>query len=98
MNIDINVSAGVLHIKVNGRFEFSVHKEFREAIKLAEKGVTQIDVNLENTDYLDSSALGMLLILCDKQAGKKPVQILNAQKNIKTVLEIANFNNLFNLH
>ena len=98
MNIAITLLADVLYIKVNGRFGFSVYTEFREAIKLAaKKEVMQIEVNLENTTYVDSAALGMLLILQDKKSGKIPMKIVNAKNDVKTILEIVNFNNLFTL-
>jgi len=98
MGVDSRVDAGVLHIKINGRFDFGVHNEFREATKLAEKGIKLIEVDLANTDYLDSSALGMLLVLRDKLAGdKNAVQIKNARNDVKKILEIANFDKLFAL-
>lgn len=98
MSVDFKVDASVLYIKVSGRFDFGVHNEFREATKLAENGVKQIEVDLANTDYLDSSALGMLLVLRDKLAGdKNAVRIKNARNGVKKILEIANFDKLFTL-
>jgi anti-anti-sigma factor len=98
MSVDSRLEAGILYIKVNGRFDFGVHNEFREVTKLAESGVKQIEVDLGNTDYLDSSALGMLLVLRDKLANdKSSVQIKNARNEVKKILEIANFDKLFTL-
>lgn len=99
MSVDSRVEAGVLHIKVSGRFDFGVHNEFREATnKLAENGVKKIEVDLASTDYMDSSALGMLLVLRDKLAGdKNAVHLKNARNEVKKILEIANFDKLFTL-
>jgi len=99
MSVESKVEAGVLHIKVGKRFDFAVHNEFRTATKLAEAGVSKIEVDLTHTDYLDSSALGMLLVLRDKVAGNKAaIQIRGAREEVKKILEIANFDKLFTLY
>ncbi|WP_445366343.1 STAS domain-containing protein [Methylomonas sp. BW4-1] len=98
MGIDARVDAGVLSIKISGRFDFGVHNEFREATKLVESGVKLIEVDLVGTEYLDSSALGMLLVLRDKMAGdKSAIRIKNSRTEVKKILEIANFDKLFTL-
>jgi anti-anti-sigma factor len=98
MSISAEVNSGILYIKVIGRFDFGVHNEFREASKLAELGIKQIEIDLGNADYLDSSALGMLLVLLDKMAGdKNAVHIKNAKNEVKKIIEIANFDKLFTL-
>lgn len=98
MSIDARVESGVLSIRVRGRFDFGVHNEFREATKLLESGVKLIDVDLSGTDYMDSSALGMLLVLRDKVAGdKSAIRIKNARAEVKKILEIASFDKLFTL-
>lgn len=95
MSIVFRVNAGVLQIKISGQFVFRVHQEFGEATKLVDKSIKQIEVDLGNTDYLDSSALGMLLMLRDKFAGKNTVQIKNAKDVVKNILEVVNFDKLF---
>ena len=98
MSVEAKVVSGVLSIKIGGRFDFSVHKEMREATNLMESGVKKIEVDLSGTDYLDSSALGMLLVLRDKVPGdKKGISIKGAKAEVKKILEIANFDKLFTL-
>jgi anti-anti-sigma factor len=47
---------------------------------------------------LDSSALGMLLMLRDKMSGvNKDVSLTGVQGNVKQVLDIANFGKLFRI-
>ncbi len=99
MAIVSRVSAGVLYIDVSGRFDFSVHNQFSDALKLAQNGITAIEVDLANTDYVDSSALGMLLMLRDRLTGdKKNIKIKNARNDVKKILEIVNFEKLFTLN
>lgn len=99
MSVETWMEDGVLYIKVSGRFDFSVHNQFREAIKLAEGDVKRIMVDLAATEYLDSSALGMLLVLRDKVSGnKEAITIVNARNEVKKILEIANFGKLFTVN
>ncbi len=98
MGVESNVDGHVLQIKVRGRFDFNMHQEFRQAIDRVEAGISKIEVDLSNTDYLDSSALGMLLLLRDKMSGdRSAVSIKGAAKDVKKILEIANFDKLFTL-
>ncbi len=98
MGIDASLKSDTLYIKVSGRFDFGVHNEFRQALKLIGNGVKRIEVDFSATDYLDSSALGMLLVLRDKVSGAKTViEILHVKPEVRKILEIANFDKLFNI-
>lgn len=96
MSVDYQVNSGQLNIRVSGRFDFGVHNEFREATKLIASGVNRIEVDLAATEYMDSSALGMLLVLRDHiSGGRESIQIKNAHADVRKILEIANFDKLF---
>lgn len=99
MPISTHVSNSTLTISISGRFDFSAHKEFRESIGLAlNNDVKSVNVDMRNTEYLDSSALGMLLMLKDKVGkDKEAISLINAKPGVKTILEIANFGQLFKL-
>jgi len=87
-------------VKLSGRFDFNTHREFRNAVEpLAnETGVSEVVVDFAEVDYLDSSALGMLLMLRDKMnVAKKGLTISGVHGNVKQVLEIANFGQLFHI-
>lgn len=86
-------------IVLEGRFDFNAHREFREAVDQALKDAgREILVDLGAVDYLDSSALGMLLMLRDKAKGAaKEVALANARGSVKQVIDIANFGKLFTL-
>ncbi|WP_303785437.1 STAS domain-containing protein [Azovibrio restrictus] len=85
-------------LSLSGRFDFNRHREFRNACDplLEAAGVSLIQVDLGQVEYMDSSALGMLLMLRDKAgAAGKRVELCHVQGNVKQVLEIANFGKLF---
>ncbi|MDP1527266.1 MAG: STAS domain-containing protein [Rhodocyclaceae bacterium] len=99
MQTSISNRDGNTVVVLNGRFDFNAHREFRETVDQAVKETAaKIHVDLGGVDYLDSSALGMLLMLRDKAKGAgKEVLLANARGAVKQVIEIANFGKLFPL-
>lgn len=87
-------------LSLSGRFDFSIHRDFRanyESI-LGATGVKELDVNLNGVDYIDSSALGMLLLLREKATEKNiKMKLLYPKDSVRQVLEVANFGRLFDI-
>ncbi|MES9969408.1 MAG: STAS domain-containing protein [Candidatus Thiodiazotropha sp.] len=83
-------------IVISGRFDFSTHQEFMQAYKAFPKGEKSFVVDLTNAEYLDSSAMGMLLQLREHSAaGSNGVILKNGNEAVQDVLRIANFGKLF---
>lgn len=87
-----------LTIKVKGNFDFNLHKEFRDAYAALQEPVNKCIIDMTDTEYMDSSALGMLLILKD-HAGSVGAQIVlsNCKPDIKGILSVANFDDMFEI-
>lgn len=83
-----------------GRFDFGSYRQFRDTYEpaLEDPKISAIVVDLSDVQYIDSAALGVLLLLRDKAtaAGKK-VSLANPKGTVKEVLEIANFSKLFQI-
>ena len=87
-----------LTIKIDGRFDFSAHQEFRDAYENVSSGISSYVVDMGGTSYLDSSALGMLLLLRDHAGGdSSDVQIVNCNQDVRKILTISNFEQLFRI-
>lgn len=87
-----------LTISIEGRFDFSAHQEFRDCYEQADFEPTSYVVDLNRTTYLDSSALGMLLLLRDHAGGDNAeVKIVNCNRDVKKILTISNFEQLFTI-
>ena len=85
-------------IAIDGRFDFAQHKAFRDAYKDVDSKSMKFVVDLSDASYLDSSALGMLLLLRDFAGGDAArVTISGCGEDVRRVLKIANFETLFNL-
>ncbi|MCB1906380.1 MAG: STAS domain-containing protein [Rhodocyclaceae bacterium] len=100
MDASVHSNDDAAVIRLAGRFDFNSHREFRDAVEKSLDGAVAkpIRVELGGVTYLDSSALGMLLMLRDKaKAANRAVSLSGAQGNVKQVLDIANFGKLFSI-
>jgi anti-anti-sigma factor len=85
-----------LIIKIKGRFDFSSHQNFRDAYEHSNDVVKEYIVDMDDTAYLDSSALGMLLLLRDHAGGDASnISIINCNTSVRKILTISNFEQLF---
>jgi anti-anti-sigma factor len=98
-NAQARDSGSVEVLKLSGRFDFQFFQEFRRLCQpvLENNDIYTIEIDMDEVDYIDSSALGMLLQLREKAVDKKIV-LSHCPDTIRQVLEIANFNTLFELH
>ncbi len=100
MSINANVTGNTATINITGRFDFNVQREFKEAYdpQLTNAAVGAIEVNLAGVDYLDSSALGMLLMLRERSnAAGKSLKLCKPTAGVEQILKIANFAKLFTI-
>lgn len=87
-----------LTIVMPDRFDFKVHRDLREAYEKVEKRCSRYVLDLRNTRYVDSSALGMLLQLREHAGGRgDSVRISNADAGVRDILKIANFHKLMTI-
>jgi anti-anti-sigma factor len=94
----LNADATELTITIGGRFDFNLHQQFRDVIEPLNDNVECYIVDLKDSDYMDSAALGMLLLLLEKAGNEKErVRLINPNQTIQKILEIANFHILFDI-
>ncbi|MBT8138991.1 MAG: STAS domain-containing protein [Gammaproteobacteria bacterium] len=91
-------SSNELVIQVAGRFDFSAHQDFRSAYEDLENTPQSYAVDMAQTTYLDSSALGMLLLLRDHAGGDDAsIRLINCNDDVRKILVISNFGRLFTI-
>lgn len=101
MQTDIScyLSEHQLTIRVAGHFTFQAHHQFRKSFQdLLNEQITTVTLDFAGLDYIDSSALGMLLTL--RSASENPprqVRIINSTPKVKAILKMANFERLFEI-
>lgn len=87
-----------LTIAIQGRFDFGAHQAFRDAYERVDGTPKRYQIDLQGTTYLDSSALGMLLLLRDHAGGDHAqIRLLNCNGDVRKILAISNFEQLFQI-
>lgn len=85
-----------LTISVQGRFDFSSLQTFRNAYEIDECHPKTYVIDLKESDYLDSSALGMLLALRDHAGGDSAdIRVVNCTPDVKKIFMITKLDELF---
>lgn len=87
-------------IQPGQRFDFNTYRAFREAYEdeLLKPDVSHLVVDLSEVQYIDSAALGLLLMLREKvQAAEKTLELRQPCGVVREVLEVAHFNRLFKI-
>lgn len=83
----------VVTIQLTGRFDFRMIKEFNELLRQAP---TTWVVDFAQVEYVDSSALGMLLLLRERVHGDtRRVQLRGLHGQPRDVLLMAKFDRMF---
>ncbi|MBB3101837.1 STAS domain-containing protein [Azomonas macrocytogenes] len=87
-----------LIIAIPGRFDFNKHQDFRDCYRCAGIHPKRYVIDFANTTYLDSSALGMLLLLRDFAGGDEAdIRLINCGSTVREILSIASFEQLFEI-
>ncbi len=97
---DLHATQNGIRIHLKGQFNFHARKAFNQASQKAlhHADGREIALDMADIDYMDSAALGMLLLLRDK-AGKygKQIVLKRAQGQVLEILQVANFDRLFDI-
>jgi anti-anti-sigma factor len=100
MSPNIQIEGAVGKVVLSGQFDFNAHRDFRQACEsvIADANVKDVEIDFQKVSYLDSSALGMLLLLKEKVASaNKTLALVNCKDTVKQVLEIACFGKIFTI-
>lgn len=96
-NVSVAKSDSGLTISIKGRFDFNLLQAFRDAYSDYDDSVTsEFMVDLAETDYIDSSALGMLLNMKNHLGAEdQEIKIINCQPDLLKIFAIAHFDKKF---
>lgn len=95
---EIKIEDDIQTVKLVGDLDVYSEEDFKEFIE------EKIDVNkdlvfdLNDLDYLDSTGLGMFMLIYNKQKENgKSVKIINTKENIKKLFKITDLSDLFDM-
>lgn len=100
MNIDTQREGSRARVVLNGRFDFNSHAVFNETTDalLRQPGVSELELDFDQVKYVDSSAMGMLLLLKERAKGaSKSITLFNCRGSVAQVFELSNFRRLFTI-
>lgn len=88
-----------LTLQLGERFDFSIHRDFHDACLGNGTAARSYVIDLGEVTRMDSSALGMLLLLREHAgADRADIRIVNAGNELRGTLRVAGFDKLFVLH
>ena len=100
MQVSQSIKDNVALLKLHGRFDVKARLVFCEGYErsLGEAGVMALEIDLGDVDYMDSSALGMLLLVRE-HAKVLNIELRLVQCNdlVLQILDIANFRQIFTI-
>ena len=96
MPVSSTLNNGKLTIRVTGDFNFSLHQDFRKTYNVDDT-INDIIINLQDTTFLDSSALGMMMAMKKSLPDNTTISIQGCSTDIKRIFEIASMSQFFNI-
>jgi len=98
--VNVTETKDTATIFLNGSFIFQAHRDFKAAYenRLKQDHIAHVIVDFADVEYLDSSALGMLLVLKDKtEAAKKSLTLARPNQVTAQTFDIAGFYKTFTI-
>ncbi len=85
-------------IRIGDKLVYRLYREFRQAYTGCDPATELITVDLQNTRYIDSSALGMMLLL-KKHArnNQRQIRLINVSDTILRAFEIVQLDTQFEI-
>jgi len=98
LNAQFSEDGKVFTVSISGRFDITVYKDLVESYKDKLESVSKWILDMAEVEYVDSSALGMLLMMRERAGGENAdITIVNLNSNLKKIFTTANFHKLFNI-
>jgi anti-anti-sigma factor len=101
MTYTITLAAGTASIRLPQNFDHHTQSAFRRAYAgvLTDAGVKTIELDFAAVEYIDSSALGNLLLLRERATqSAQAISFTRCRTAVKGVLKMANFHRIFEIH
>lgn len=101
MSIHTRLQDGTARITISERFDSSLYQNFKGAYMplLDNRAVQTIEVDVSQVAYLDSGALGMLVLLNESaRNADKRMSLISLPGPVADVLKIANADKLFSIN
>ncbi|MEO5333268.1 MAG: STAS domain-containing protein [Magnetococcus sp. YQC-5] len=97
MPITTTTDNAVVTIHLAGSFDYKMRTEFRKSYADKPPG-TIFEIDFSRVTSVDSSALGMLLVMREQHGGEQAnISFVNCKPEIRHLFQISQFKDLFHL-
>lgn len=90
-----------LVFSLSGRFDILAYEQFKDLCRTAlkEERISKIELDFKRVEYMDGSALWMLLVFKQQtsEANIHKITLKNCSDTILTILEVAHFHKMFTI-
>lgn len=99
MNIEINDKNESVNIRVSGDIEMMSIKDFKTKLfDVGENTDKDVEIDLSDVNYIDSSGVGVLITLLKRQRSKgKTLKIAKVSPKVMNVLKLSSLSDVFDL-
>jgi len=99
MPTNFSTSGNITRINLSGEFDFSSQEELNQIFaKALDTSQPAIEVDLQNTIFIDSSIIRMFLKLHETaQRNHKTLKIVNCNERIYEIFTIGGFDQIFDI-
>jgi anti-anti-sigma factor len=99
MEISHHLEQDDYHFRLSGNFTFSDHHGFRDVLNaISEVGAKRVTFNMAQLNFVDSAALGMLLLAREaSEKHRKHLVLRGAKGQVKKMFDMARFGAMFTM-
>jgi len=88
----------IYSIIMDQEFDYTEYLDFKGAYEKIPNEAKYLELNLKKTNHIDSSALGMMLLMNESVHNKVcQINIINSNPNVMKIFEISQFKRIFNI-
>lgn len=97
MNIEKNQNGSELVVKVIGRVDTVTAPELESQVKESLKGITNLELNLEELEYISSAGLRVILSLQKIMSKQGRLIITNVNETVQDIFEVTGFSEILTI-
>jgi anti-sigma B factor antagonist len=99
MDIDVKDEGNKIKIIINGDIEMMTIKSFKQKLfEIGQQIDKDIEIDMSNVDYIDSSGVGVLISLLKLQKKKgKNLEIFKVSSKVLNILKLSSLADVFNI-
>ena len=99
ITITIDKKNAVSIVHVAGKIDATTSEDLEDSLMdLLDKGETKIILELENTDYISSAGLRVLVVITKHLYDSGFFCLCNVSENVSEIIEMAGFNTFMNVY